>query len=97
MKNRQLISVDIITVWYNTYGCAEKYIYATALYLLEILAHEYNIIINCGVGEPVPVRDVAGGLNLTYKHFLSVLTKMVQLPSAAGYDSQVTMQTSTVN
>ena len=37
--------------WENTNDCAEQYKYATTLYLLSILAHAYNIIIDCDVGS----------------------------------------------
>ena len=42
----------------------------TALYLLSMLAHAYNIIIGCGVGEKVHVIEVVDGLNTTDKTFL---------------------------
>ena len=45
MKNK-------ITIWDNTDGCTKKYICATELYLLSMLYHVYNILIDCGVGEP---------------------------------------------
>ena len=67
-----------------TYGCAEKYIYATVLYLLSMLSHTYNIIIDCGVGETGHGKYVVYGLNATDKIFLSVLTETVQINGAAN-------------
>ena len=40
----------------NTDGCAEQYICEPDIYLLSMLAHIYNIIIDCGVGVPVHRR-----------------------------------------
>ena len=51
----------------NTGGCADQYSCITALYLLSILAHKYNIIINRGVGAPGHVIEVVDGLNDTNK------------------------------
>ena len=42
----------MINIWENNNGCADQYRCATALYLLSILAHAYNTIIDRGVGEP---------------------------------------------
>ena len=43
---------NMITIWENNDGCAEQYRCATELYLLSMLAHAYNIIIDHGVGAP---------------------------------------------
>ena len=51
MKNKS-------TIWDNTDGCAEKYTCPTALYLLSMLSHTYNIVIYCGFGSPVHGKDV---------------------------------------
>ena len=51
----------------NTDGYAEQYCCATAVYLLSMLAHSYNIIIYCGVGAPGHGREVFYGLNTTNK------------------------------
>ena len=44
-------------------GCAEQYHCTTALYLLPMLAHTYNIIIDCGVGALGHGREFVDGLN----------------------------------
>ena len=84
-------------MWENINGCAEKYRCATVIYLLSTKAHEYNIIINCGVGAPGHVREVEDFLNATYNFFLSMLMITVQLTSVAGNDTQMAMKTSIVN
>ena len=60
-------------------------------------AHEYNIIIDCGVGAPGHVRLVEDFLNATYKMFPSLLMINVQLTSVAGHDTQMAMKTFIVN
>ena len=52
LKNRQHIFYDLSTIWDNNNGCDEQYICASALYLLSILAHAYNIIIDKCIRTP---------------------------------------------
>ena len=82
-------------IWVNMDGCAEQIICATGLYLLSMLAHAYNIIIDCGVGAPGHVREVVYGLNDNYKRLISMLMKTVQMTRAASYDSHMVIHTST--
>ena len=70
LQNITVLFSKIINIWENTDGCAEKYYCDTALYLLSILAHEYNIIIDRGVGELGHGRYVVDGLNAAEKSFL---------------------------
>ena len=70
LQNRKICFSVLSTIWESTDECAEQYICETALYLLSILAHSYNIIINRGVGETVYVREVVDGLNATEIRFL---------------------------
>ena len=58
LKNITVLFANMITICESMNGCAEQYRCATLLYLLSILAHEYNIIIDCGVGSPGHVREV---------------------------------------
>ena len=62
--------------------CSDRYFCVTALYLISMLAHSYNIINDLGVGAPVHGREVYYGLNATYKWLISMLMKTVQLPGA---------------
>ena len=52
LQNRQLIFANLSTIWGETYGWANQYQCATALYLPSMLAHAYNIMIGCGIGAP---------------------------------------------
>ena len=51
------------TIWENMGGFADQYRCATVLYLLSMLGHTYNIIIDHGFGAPGNVRDVVDILN----------------------------------
>ena len=46
-------------------GCMEQYRCETVIYLLSMLAHTYNTIIDSGVGELGRGRDVVYCLNAT--------------------------------
>ena len=46
LKNIQLIFSCLSTIWNNNGGCSEQYRFSTKLYLLSMLAHTYNIIID---------------------------------------------------
>ena len=50
-----------------------------------MLAHAYNIKIDCGVGAPRHRREVVDGFNATDNVFLSMLIKNVQLNGVAAY------------
>ena len=52
-------------MWENIDGCEEQYRCVTALYLLSMLEHAHNIIIDCGSGSPGHGREVVDGLNAT--------------------------------
>ena len=62
-----------------------------------MLAHAYNIIIDCVVRSPGHGSEFVDGLNANKKQFLSMLMKNMQNNGAAAYDTQVEMHTSTVN
>ena len=66
-QNRQLCFVDLSNIWENKDGCEVQYRCATALFLLSMLSHMYNIIIDCDVGAPGNIREVARCLNATDK------------------------------
>ena len=97
LQNRTVLFSDTITIWENTDGRADQYRSATALYLLSMLAHTYNIIIDSGVGASGHGIKVVDGLNANDRQFLSMLMKTVQLPDAADYDSHMEIYTSTAN
>ena len=65
LQNRTVFFANMGIIWENTDAFADQYWCATVLYLLSMLAHAYNIIIDRGVGAPVNGRDVVDGLNAT--------------------------------
>ena len=69
LKNRKVLFPGISNIWQNTDGFAEQYRCTTELYLLSMLSHTYNIIIDSGVVAPGYVRYVVDGLNATDKSF----------------------------
>ena len=86
LQNRTVLFSDTSTIWENTDSCVDQYRCTTTLYLLSMLAHEYNIIIDCGVGAPLHGREVVDGLNATANFFLSILTTTVKLPGVEDYE-----------
>ena len=46
------------------------YICPTALYLLSMLFHAYNIIVDHGVGATYHIRDVVGVININNNKIL---------------------------
>ena len=94
LKNRTVLFADMSNIWGNIYYFGDQYHCATALYLLSVLAHAYNIIIDSGFRELVRVIEVVGGLNDIYKNLLSIFMTTLQLTDAAAYKSQMPMHTS---
>ena len=58
----------------------------TALYLLSMLAHAYDIIVDREVGSPGHVIEVVDSLNDTDFFILMIMTT-IQLNGAADYES----------
>ena len=60
-----------------------------------MLSHVYNIIIGHGVRDLGRDQEVVNVLNDTYKSFISMLMKYVQLPISSGRDTQMETNTAT--
>ena len=58
------------TIWENSDGCAEQYIYASALYLMSVLSQRHSIIFYWGISAPGHGKEVVDGLNSIYKRFM---------------------------
>ena len=63
LQKRTVLFAEVSTIWENTDGCTDKYHCATALYLLSMIEHVYNIMIDRGVGAPGHGREVIAVLN----------------------------------
>ena len=62
-----------------------------------MLSHEYNFVIDRGVGAPVHGKDIEDVWNATSKRFISMEMKDVQLPGEFTNNSQMVMHTSLSN
>ena len=69
LENIQLLFAYLTNILENTNGCAEKYGCSNALYLLSMLAHAYNIIIDCVVRSPGHGSEFVDGLNANKNSF----------------------------
>ena len=46
LKEKKSLTASLITIWENTDGCSEIYIYALALYLMSVMSQCYSVIID---------------------------------------------------
>ena len=58
LKQHNIMSNTLSTIWENTDGCAENYIYAAALYLMSILSQAFSVMIGRGISAPGHGREV---------------------------------------
>ena len=65
------------------------------LYLLSILTHAYDIIIDSGVGVPGHGQYIVDGIDATEKCFISMLMANLKSPGVKGYGDQMEMRTDT--
>ena len=70
LKQKNILHTTRSTIWDNTDGCYDKYIRAPALYLLSVLSHAHEIIIDSGAGAPGHGKYVVDGLNATDRRYL---------------------------
>ena len=80
-------------IWENTYGCAEQYRCASALYLMSVMPQTYSIIIDRGISEPGHGKEVVDVLNAIDKHYIYQLMSTVQLTGSNIFDSHMQMYT----
>ena len=46
LHDKNFINTTASTIWEDTYGCADQYICATSFYLISILPHGFQIVID---------------------------------------------------
>ena len=68
--------------WDDTDGCAKQYRSALALYLLSVVATEFNITIDRAIGAPGHGKDLVDGLNAMDKIYLRHKMCMIGTPEA---------------
>ena len=54
----------------NIDGCAEQYIYASALWLMSVMSQCYSVIIDYGISAPGYVKDDVDGINAIDKQYI---------------------------
>ena len=71
LKNKQVLTASLCTIWENTDDCAEQYRYASALYLMSVMSQCYSIIIDRGISAPRHGKEVVDGINAVDKYCVS--------------------------
>ena len=79
LKDKQLLTTSLSTIWENTDGCAEQYRYASALYLMSVISQTYSLIIDQRISAPGHGKEVVDGLNTVDKRYIYQLMSHVQL------------------
>ena len=75
LQHRNILRITRRNKWENIYLFAYQSRCAIAFYLLSMLSHAHDIIIDLGVGSPVYGKYFVGGLNVNEKRYLSMLMK----------------------
>ena len=80
LKNKQVLITSLNKRWENTYGCAQQYRCASALYLMSVMSHTFSTMIDRGISAPGHGKEVVDGLNDVDKRYIYQLMSKVQLP-----------------
>ena len=72
LKNKQVLTTSLSTIWENTDGCAEQYKCASAMYLMSVMSQTYSIIIDLGISAPGHGKEVVDGLNAVDKRYIYI-------------------------
>ena len=70
LKNKQVLTTSLSTIWENTDGCDEQYRFASALYLMSVISQTYSLIIDRVISAPGNGKEVVDGLNDVVSNFL---------------------------
>ena len=97
IKNKQVLTKSLSTIWENTDGCAEQYGFDSSLYLMSVTSQIYSIIIDRGISAPGHGKEVFDGFNDFDKSYIYQLMSKVQLPGSVRFDSEIKMYTGTEN
>ena len=89
LKNKQVLTTSLSTIWENNDGFAEQYRCASALYLMSVMSQTYSIIIDRGISAPGHGKEVVDGLNAVDNRYIYQLISKVQLPGSIRFDSQI--------
>ena len=83
------------TIWENTDGSAEQYIFASEINLMSVMSHFYYIIIDWGISASGHDKEVVDRLNDFDKRYIYKFISTVQLPGLNIFDSQIQIHTGT--
>ena len=95
LKEKNVSTTSLSTIWGNTDGCAKQYICASALYLISVMSQCCSVIIDRGISAPGHVKEVVGGLNDVDKHYIHKLMSNFKFPVSVRFDSQIKMHIGT--
>ena len=70
LKEKNVLTTSLSTIWENTDGCSEQYRCSSALYLLSVISQCYSIIIDRGISAPGHLKEVVDGLNYVDKRYI---------------------------
>ena len=69
LESGRLVS-GMSTVWEDAAGCAKKYRFALAIYLMTVMSSSYGIIMYSAINAPGHGNNVFDELNATKKRYL---------------------------
>ena len=87
LKNKQVLTTSLSTIWENTDGCGEQYRCASAMYLMSVMSQNYSIIIDRGISSPGHGKELVYVLNDVYKRYIYQLMYKVRLTGSVRFDS----------
>jgi hypothetical protein len=70
------------TVYNATDGCGKQYRSAMTLYLLSLIATEFDLTIDRTIGAPGHGKDIVDSLNVTNKMYLKKQMCMIGMPES---------------
>ena len=97
LKNKQVLTTSLSTMWENTDGCAEQYRCTSALYLMSVMSQTYSIMIDRGISSPGHGKELVYGLNAVDKRYIYQLVSKVQLPGSFRFYSRIKIHTGNEN
>ena len=80
LKEGDILTSSLSSIWENTDGCDDKYRCASAIYLMSVILQCYSVITDFGISAPGHVKEVVDGPNAAYKRYIYQLMSTVQLP-----------------
>ena len=97
LKDKNVLTKSLSTIWENADGRAEQYRCASALYLISVISQTHSIIIDRGICAPGRGKEVVDGLNAIDKRYIYQLMSKIQLPGSVRFDSRIKIHTGTEN